>query len=146
MSDLLKIWIVIAIFMMIIDFWTSGFLFMWFSVGAVVAIIAGLLGAPVTVQIILFSIVSIVLLCVGYPISKKLLNKTVKRTPLMEEKYIGREAVAEKDMDVGKSKLKVDGIYWTVKNVGEAIKKGDNFIITGIEGNKLLIRKEGEIK
>ncbi|AAK79027.1 membrane protein implicated in regulation of membrane protease activity [Clostridium acetobutylicum] len=146
MNDYQKIWIIIAIFMVVIDFGTSGFLFVWFSAGAVVAIIAGLLGAPITVQIVLFAIISIALLSVGYPLSKKLLNRTVRKTPLMEEKYIGREVKAEADMEVGNSKLKVDGIYWTVKNVGEAIKKGDCFIITGIQGNKLLIRKKGEIE
>ncbi|PJI07200.1 MULTISPECIES: NfeD family protein [Clostridium] len=145
MNDVLKIWIAIGVVMMLIDFTTSGFLFIWFTIGAVAAIVASLLGASLTIQIIIFLVVSIICLSVGYPLSKKLIKSTVRRTPLMEEKFIGREIKANKDMDIGNSKIKLDGIYWTVKNVGENIREGESFIITGIDGNKLLIRKKGDV-
>ena len=41
---------------------------------------------------------------------------------------------------VEKSEIKVSGIYWTAINKGPKINKGDKFIITGIEGNKLIIK------
>ena len=51
---------------------------------------------------------------------------------------------AEEDI-VDRAKIKVDGIYWTVQNLGEVIKKDESFKITGIEGIKLIIKKEEEV-
>jgi membrane protein implicated in regulation of membrane protease activity len=92
------------------------------------------------VQLISFVAVSAVLMIIGYPIVKKALKNTVKKTPTTEQGYIGREIIAEQDI-LEKANIKIDGIYWTVKNEGEIIKKGERVLITGIEGNKIVIKK-----
>ena len=46
------IWILVAIFLVVIDIITSSFIFMWFSLGALVAIILSLLNFTVLYQII----------------------------------------------------------------------------------------------
>ena len=46
--------------------------------------------------------------------------------------------VANEDMGET-SKIKVSGIYWTAYNKGKVIEKGQEYIITGIEGNKLIV-------
>ena len=79
-------------------------------------------------------------MAVGYPIVKKTIKKTVSKTLTMEEAYIGMEFTLTEDMDE-KGKIKFQGVYWTVKNVGEPLKKGDLVQVIGIEGNKLLIGK-----
>lgn len=136
----LILWIVIAVVALAIDIITSTFLFIWFTIGGIIAIILNMLNVSFAVQLITFIAVSAVLMAVGYPIVKKTIKKTVPITPTMEEKYIGQEFLAEKDID-RKATIKFEGIYWTVKNDGELIKKGDIIKITGIEGNKLLVRK-----
>ena len=45
---------------------------------------------------------------------------------------------AEEDMGET-SKIKVSGIYWTAYNKGKIIKKGEQYTIIGIEGNKLVV-------
>lgn len=140
MDTIFKIWIAIFIVMILIDIATSGFLFVWFSIGAAGAMVTHLLGGSTITQVIVFAAISIICFVFGYPTAKKLIKKTVKRTPLMEEKYIGKEMIAEKDLDEI-SKIMVGGIYWTAQNIGHPIKKGDRFVITGIKGNKLLITK-----
>lgn len=79
------------------------------------------------------------LVCVGYPWAKKKFKVEKNHTPLMEQTYIGKIMTAEKDIDE-KSEIKVSGIYWTAINKGPKINKGDKFIITGIEGNKLTVK------
>jgi membrane protein implicated in regulation of membrane protease activity len=59
----------------------------------------------------------------------------------MEESYIGREITVDEDL-VQTARAKIDGIYWTIKNIGEPVKKGDKVKITGLEGNKLVVKKE----
>lgn len=62
----------------------------------------------------------------------------------MEEKYIGLIKTAEEDI-LEEGRIKIDGIYWGIKNKGPQIKAGDKFKIIEIEGIKLIIEKEGEI-
>lgn len=140
MESYLMLWIVVGALTLIFDLITSAFLFIWFTIGSISAIIAIILGYGINVQIITFICVSGIFTAVGYPFVKRTIKKTVPRTPRMEERYIGREIIVDEDV-VDKAIIKFEGIYWTVKNQGIAIKKGDKVKITGIEGNKILIKK-----
>lgn len=133
-------WAVVALGALFIDITTSSFMFVWFAVGAIAAIIAMLFNASVAVQIIIFVAVTAASMAVGYPIVKKTIKKTVSKTLTMEEAYIGKEFTLEEKIDL-KAKIKFQGIYWTVKNVGKPLEKGDVVQVIGIEGNKLLITK-----
>ena len=138
--NMIIFWAVVAIGALIIDITTSSFMFVWFSIGAVAAIIAMVFNASIAVQVTIFVAVTAVSMAVGYPIVKKTIKKTVSKTLTMEEAYIGTEFTIEEDIDV-RSKFKFQGVYWTVKNVGKPLKKGDLVQVIGIEGNKLLIAK-----
>ncbi|MGG7142660.1 NfeD family protein [Clostridium nigeriense] len=137
-------WIIIAAIAIGIDIITSNFLFVWFTVGAIAAMIADLIGISFEFQIIIFLVLNLITIAVGYPWAKKKFKNEVKRIPLMEETYIGRIMKAEEDI-VDRARVKVDGVYWTVQNTGEEIKAGDSFNIIGIDGIKLIIKKEEEI-
>lgn len=141
MEGSIMLWIIIGAIAVAIDIITSAFLFMWFALGAIGAIIALMLGFSFTVQIIVFLVVSIVSMLIGYPVVKRTLKKSVKVTKTTEQGYIGRRLTADEEI-TEKARVKVDGIYWTVQKVGEDIKKGDKVQIVGLKGNKLLIKKE----
>ena len=132
------VWILVAIAVIAIDIVTSSFIFMWFSLGAIVAIILSLLGISVAWQIIAFLVVGIATVSIGYPWAKKKFKADVNHVPTMEQTYIGKEMIADEDMEE-KSKIKVSGIYWTAYNKGKVIKKGERYTIIGIEGNKLIV-------
>ena len=138
--DNLIIWVAVSIVALIVDMLTSSFLFVWFAVGGIAAIITMVLGYSITVQAIVFFLVSVIFMIIGYPIAKKTLKKTVDRTLKMEERYIGRNITVEEEI-LEKGNVKIDGIYWTVKNEGSPLKSGDKAEIIAIEGNKLLIKK-----
>ena len=137
---MLIFWVVVALGALFIDIITSAFLFIWFAIGAIAAVIAMLFNATVGVQVIIFVAVSAVVMAIGYPIVKRTIKKTVSKTLTMEEAYIGKEFTLTEDIDE-KGNIKFQGIYWTVKNVGKPLKKGDLVQVIGIEGNKLLIAK-----
>lgn len=136
-------WIIIAVIAVVVDIATSNFLFVLFTVGAIAAMIANFIGISFSVQVIIFLVINLITVLIGYPWIKKKFKKSVKRTPLMEETYIGRVMKAEDDI-VERARVKVDGIYWTAQNTGEEIKAGDSFKIIGIEGIKLIVKKEEE--
>lgn len=133
------VWILVAIAVIAIDIITSSFVFMWFSLGAFVAIILSLIGISVAWQIVAFLVIGVATVSIGYPWAKKKFKADVNHVPTMEQTYIGKEMIANEDMEE-KSKIKVSGIYWTAYNKGKIIKKGERYIITGIEGNKLIVK------
>jgi membrane protein implicated in regulation of membrane protease activity len=137
----LIIWIIISVAALVIDIATSAFLFLWFTVGGIAAIIALIFGSNIAVQVITFIAVSAVSMALGYPLIRRTLKGTIKKTSTMEESYIGREITVDEDL-VQTARAKIDGIYWTIKNIGEPVKKGDKVKITGLEGNKLVVKKE----
>lgn len=134
------LWISIAVLGITIDLVTSNFIFIWFGIGAIAAILGIIFKVTFVVQVIIFLVVSTISLGVGYPVLRKSLKKSVVKTPTMEENYIGKEIIIEKDVN-GRTIIKYQGIYWTVKNVGEPIVKGDKVKILGTEGNIILIQK-----
>ena len=136
----LVMWIIISVVALVVDIATSAFLFLWFTIGGIAAIIALIFGSAVSIQIIVFIGVSAISMAIGYPLMKKTLRGTVSKTNTMEEGYIGREITVDEDL-IEKAKVKIDGIYWTIKNIGDPVKKGDKISIIGIEGNKLIVEK-----
>lgn len=137
------LWIIVAIAMVGIDLATSAFLFSWIGLGAVVAMIANLFALSFFAQVIIFGVVSLIAIGIGYPWAKKKFKTSIRTTPLMEETYIGMIFDAEQKIEET-AQIKVSGIYWAVINEGEVIGKGDKFIITGIQGNKFTINKYKE--
>ncbi|MCI1945045.1 NfeD family protein [Clostridium luticellarii] len=136
----LILWIVIGLAALIIDMVTSAFLFIWFTIGAIAAIAAEILGYSFVVQLIVFAVVSIILVIVCYPLVKRKIKQSVKPTPVREKTYVGREIVVDEEM-VKNNGIKVDGIYWKVKDSEYVLKKGDRIKILGMEGNKFDIKK-----
>ena len=140
MDLLIIFWLMVAICAFAIDIVTSNFCFMLFSTGAVAAAICSALGVPLAAQIIVFAILNLIVFAIGYPWIKKKFKTVHKSIPLMEETYIGKTMESEHEIN-NKGQVKVNGEYWTVINEGDIIHEGDKFVITGIEGIKLKIKK-----
>lgn len=134
------LWIVVVIAASAIDILTSNFFFVLFSLGAIIAAICASLGVPFLYQVIIFAVISLISMVFGYPWLKKKYKVMHKKTPLMEEGYIGKIMTAEQDI-FDKAQIKVGGEYWTGVNEGDIIHKGERFEIVGIEGIKLKIKK-----
>ena len=135
------VWAGIALAAIIIDLITSTFLFVCFSAGALCAFLAAILGVDPTFQVLIFLVVSALCIIFAYPQMKKLLNKTVKETFTPEDMLVGKKIILEEDV-AEFATIKIDGIFRTIKNTGEPLRKGERALITGIEGAKLLVVKE----
>lgn len=143
MSGIVIFWLIVIICAFAIDILTSNFCFMLLSIGAIGALICEVLGITLGIQVIVFAILNIIAFLAGYPILKKKFKAGHKSIPRMEETYIGKVMKSDKEIS-NKAQVKVGGEYWTVINEGDTINQGDKFIITGIEGIKLKIKKVQE--
>ncbi|KPU45759.1 hypothetical protein OXPF_09930 [Oxobacter pfennigii] len=133
-------WLIISIAALIADIITSSFFLSGFTVGGIFALLAKVLKIGFTGQIMVFAIVSSIAIAGEYYWLKKKLNKTIPKTNKMEEEYIGRIMTANEDIG-DKGRIKIDGIYWAAENDGESIRIGDKFEVTGIKGNRMIVKK-----
>lgn len=133
-------WIVTGLIAFGIDILTSSFCFVLLGIGSIAAACAAGVGLTFGIQVIIYAIVNIISVSIGFPYLKKKYKKMCIRTPRMEETYIGKTMESDKEIQ-NKAQIKVGGEYWTAVNEGEVINKGDKFEITGIDGIKLKIKK-----
>ncbi|MBP2032252.1 membrane protein implicated in regulation of membrane protease activity [Clostridium algifaecis] len=140
MSSSLILWIIIGIVCLVADILTSAFLFVWFTVGAIFALIAYTLKYSIVVQFSVFVIVSVILVAVCYPLIKKNIKKNIKPTALRESTYKGKKIIIDREMQDNNA-VKLDGVLWNIKNDDIVLKEGDKIEITGIDGNRVLVKK-----
>lgn len=134
------LWVAVSIVALLIDAITSSFFFAGFSVGGICALIAYTSEANFLTQFIVFGLVSAVAIFIEYFWFRKKIKRSIPITPRMEEEYIGKSIIAEEDIDE-KGRIKLGGIYWTVENQGEPVKKGEKVKVISIKGNKIIIKK-----
>ena len=136
------IWLVIAVIMIVIEIVTTGLATLWFAVGAIVAMIMDLCGAPLVWQIVVMAAVSIVCfaLCMIWvrPKLESLRKKNIQRTNA--DRLIGREGIVIVPLNgtEGKGQVKIDGQIWSAKADAD-IAEGIRVTVKSIEGVKLVV-------
>ena len=124
-------WIIIFIVLLIIE----------------IAALAGILGAGLAVQIVLFLVVSIVLLVLTRPVALKYFNN--KRQSTNVESMIGRQGVVLETIDTIKSQglVEVDGETWSARtDEPEGVIPKDTVVsVEGVQGVKLIVKKKEEL-
>lgn len=135
------VWLVIFLFLLVVEIITLGLTTIWFAGGALVAFIVTLIGASVVTQLVLFVAVSLILLFVTRPIAVKYLNKDLSKTNVDEA--IGRKAMVSKRIDninaTGEAVL--DGEIWMARSENnDIIEKGEQVIVVAVEGIKLIVK------
>lgn len=137
-------WLILFVVLLIIEILTMGLTTVWFAGGALVAFILAFVGFDLPVQIIVFLLVSIALLVLTRPLAIKFFNKERQKTNA--EGLIGQKAVVLEKIDAlhGTGRAEVNGMEWSARTdeIEEIIEVGEVVIIEGIQGVKLIVKKE----
>ena len=137
-------WLIAVIVFALLESVTYQIISIWFAFGAVGAMISTFFGASLTVQVIVFLVISIICICFTRPVFKKILGNKMVKTNV--DSVIGAEALVTTDIDnisaVGQVKL--GGNLWTARSADEnTIKSGDIVIVERVEGVKLIVKRKG---
>lgn len=136
------IWLGVFIVMLIIEAATTALATVWFAVGALVAMIMDLCGAPHNLQIIVMAAVSVVtfIICMIWIRPKLDSLRRAKAQRTNADRLIGMEGIVIVPIDPveGKGQVKVEGQVWSAKSAG-AVKDGTKVKIRAIEGVKLIV-------
>lgn len=138
------IWLIVFIFLVIIELSTINLVSIWFAIGSIASFIASLITDNLSIQLATFVIVSSISLVCTKKIVKRL--KKDKITPTNLDRIIGLTGTVTEDITKEKNGVvKVDGKLWTSFSKSN-IKKGSKVEILSIEGVKLSVKaiKEGE--
>ena len=136
------VWIVLALFALLVEAGTSQLISIWFSLGAIGGAISCIFTDNIVIQLFVFITVTTLSLVLTRPIVKKLkLKGAAVKTNL--DRVIGCEATLTKDITRDcDGELKVLGDYWlAVSRDGNEIKSGTRVKVLEIKGTKLIVEE-----
>ena len=134
------IWLVLMVVFICAESATVSMTSLWFAVGALIAMIASLLGAQLWIQVCLFVAVSAVLLWLLRPVAKKYFTPKLVRTNV--DAVIGTEGIVVEEIDNLRATgtVKLGALQWTARSTsGEKILPGTCVKVDRIEGVKAFV-------
>lgn len=137
------LWLTVLVAALVIEAMTMGLTTIWFSGGALAAMIVELLNGSISIQIIVFLIISLILLFYTRPIAVKHFNKKRERTNL--DSVIGKTAVVTIPIHNLKEtgQVVLDGKEWTARSndSSKQFEKDTLVKIISIKGVKLIVEE-----
>lgn len=136
------IWFGIAVVTAIIEAAGPALVSIWFTGGAVTALVLALFGAPIWLQLAVFVAVTAVLLAATRPIARNYVNARLQ--PTNADRIIGSICPVTEQIDnrVGRGEVYVDGKRWSARSESdELIAEGAEVEILRIEGVKVIVRE-----
>lgn len=144
MSEMMIFWLVLLILCIVVEILTLGLTSIWFAGGALIAVLACLLQAPIFVQVILFFLVSLVLLFFTRPLAVKYFNRDRVRTNV--ESMVGRQAIVTGEIDnvQAAGQVTVSGQEWSARSTDDKVRipAGAVVSVVAVSGVKLIVKAE----
>ena len=133
------VWLVLMVAFLIAEASTVQLICIWFAAGSLSALLVGLLGAELWLQILVFFVVSIVLLASLWPVAKKRFN--TKRIATNADALIGKICLVTEDIDpMEGGRVKVGDVTWRA-HCEKEISAGTRVKILRIQGAKVIVEE-----
>ena len=136
------VWTAAIILFGVVEAATAGLVSIWFVAGALAALVAAFVDAPLTVEVVLFLAVSAAALAMTRPLLRRI--TTAKATPTNADRVLGALVKVTKTIDNENSTGAVyaDGKTWTARSVdGTVFPAGSQVRVEAMEGVKLLVNQ-----
>jgi membrane protein implicated in regulation of membrane protease activity len=129
------VWLVLFLALAAIETLTLDLFFAMLSVGALGAMLAAILGAPVFLQVVVFCIVSLLMIFLVRPVAMKHLERGPRDQRSNIDRLIGASAVALEAVSASAGTVKIGGDIWTARTAdGSSLTAGSPVLVTRIEG------------
>lgn len=136
------VWLAAIILFAIVEALTaSALVSIWFSVGALAALIVSFCTRNFWVQLVVFFVVSIAVLALVRPLTKRYFTPKTERTNA--EALVGREAVVTETVDnlAATGLVQLRGQTWTARSVDNApLTPGTRVTVVRLEGVKVIVK------
>jgi len=134
-------WTIVLVIAVIVEAITVDLVSIWFGVGAIAALIAEAFGLNQIIQVVLFTVVSIISIIITRPLSKKYLRGNTVRTNY--DRVIGKHCLVTETITAdNKGEVKVMGTLWMATSLNnETIEAGQYAEVISIEGAHVIVKK-----
>lgn len=144
MDEMKILWIIVLVTAIIIEVPTMGLTTIWFAGGAIIALLAEMLGGGIYLQIAVFLAASLALLYFTRPMAVRYFNKERVKTNI--DCLIGKKAVVTEEIHnlQGTGKVTVAGQEWSARSSEEQVllEKGKTVNIVDIKGVRLIVEAD----
>lgn len=138
------VWLFVFVTAIVVEAMTQEFVSIWFSVGALVAMIfCSFEWMPFWGEIIIFSVISLLSLGLTRPLVKKLTARGTRYTNVDE--FVGKRTKLEKEVTKFlPGEIKVNGVIYSailMEDVEDSISTDSIVEIVALKGNKIVVKK-----
>ena len=135
-------WMIIFLVLLFIELVTVNLVSIWFAVGALAAFISTYFIDSVTIQVLIFIVVSAISLILTKKIVKKIKGGKIEATNL--DRVIGKIGIVTEEITkLEPGEVKVDGKKWSAIS-NKKIVEGSKVEILSIDGVKLNVKEVEE--
>lgn len=135
------VWLGVALVLAVLEAMSVQLIAIWFALGALVTAIPAWFEASVSVQLVVFVLVSAVALAATRPLVRHVLQKESVHTNT--DALIGEVGIVQQAIDNvrGEGRVTAGGLDWSARSLtGEPIEPATEVVIERIEGVKLIVR------
>ena len=144
-------WIILGAILVIAEIFTTGFVLLWFGIGALAAGLAGLVGIhSITLQFLIFAVVSIALTAASRTIFVNYFSREKSGGDLKSgfEGLPGKmgTVVSSSRGALHEGAVRVFGATWTAYPADgeEPLEAGDRVVVERIQGASIYVRRVGQ--
>lgn len=147
MEYMVWVWLGVFVITLAIESITQDLVAVWFSLGAIIALILSAIPQiPWYIEIVVFAVVSFLALGLTRPFAKKLLFNATRYTNVDE--FVGKRVKVISDISKFENgEVKIHDIIYhasLMEEETETIKKDEIVEIVTLKGNKVIVRKVNE--
>jgi membrane protein implicated in regulation of membrane protease activity len=138
------IWLIAGVLLAVAEMFTLDFVLIMFAGGALAAAGAGVLGAPVLVQVIVFSVVSGLSLVAVRPAIKKRFHQGADPAVMGVDAIEGTEATVVESVGTDSGMVKIGGELWRARpyDATQTIEAGVVVRVVEVKGATALVWRE----
>lgn len=138
------IWLSVMVMSLVIESQTTDLVSIWFAPGAFVAMILACFNVNIYIQLLTFSIMSILGLVLAFTVVRPAMKKRITVLKTNAEAMSEKTAVVEEDIHNAMSTgvVKINGQLWTARmeDPDLTVAKGEWVVIVRVEGSKVICR------
>lgn len=136
------LWIITALILGALELMLSGYVMLWFGIGAFVAALLATLGLPFNAQLVAFNLVSVALLLGSRTLFRRFFMRGAASVRHGVEAMLGADAVVIESIPRdGFGTVRINGELWIARSLDGAISEGERVRIENLEGLKLAVRR-----
>ncbi|RKG75560.1 NfeD family protein [Corallococcus terminator] len=137
-----QLWLIAAIVLGALEIKLSGFVTLWFAVGALMAALMAGAGLGFDGQLVVFTLVSSALFGASRTIFKHVFMRDAVRLKTGVEAMMGQEAVVTEALsDPHGGTVRINGELWMARSLSGPLPEGERVTVEQIEGLKLWVRR-----